>query len=37
MKILITGATGLVGQQLVKTLLEKGYNDLNILTRDPKK
>jgi len=36
MKILITGATGLVGTQLVKTLLEKGYNDLSILTRDPK-
>lgn len=36
MKILITGATGLVGKELVKTLLEKGYNDLHILTRNPK-
>lgn len=34
MKILITGATGLVGKQLIKTLKKRGYDDLNILTRN---
>jgi len=34
MKILITGATGLVGTQLVKSLTTSGYEDLRILTRD---
>ena len=32
MKILITGATGLIGKQLVNELLNKGYS-INILTR----
>ena len=32
MKILITGATGLIGKQLVNKLLNKGYS-INILTR----
>ncbi len=33
MKILISGATGLVGSKLVETLLKRGYKDLRILTR----
>jgi uncharacterized protein (TIGR01777 family) len=36
MKILITGATGFVGQKLVKELLQKG-NEVNVLTRDTSK
>ncbi len=34
MKILITGATGLVGTRLVEKLLDLGYSDINILGRD---
>lgn len=34
-KILITGATGLVGQKLVKQLFLEGHTHINILTRDP--
>lgn len=33
MKILITGATGLVGKRLTELLLENGYSDLHALTR----
>ncbi|CAI2719214.1 TIGR01777 family oxidoreductase [Nitrospina watsonii] len=35
MKILVTGATGLVGQQLLPLLAAAGH-DINVLTRDPK-
>ena len=37
MKILITGATGLVGTRLLETLFMKGYGDVNVLSRSPKK
>lgn len=33
MKILITGATGLIGQKLVNALVRKGYENIHILTR----
>ena len=36
MKILITGATGLVGTRLLETLMLKGYDDIRVLTRDKK-
>ncbi len=36
MKILITGATGLVGTRLVEKLLEKGYHHICALTRNKK-
>ncbi|HAZ13212.1 MAG: TIGR01777 family protein [Bdellovibrionales bacterium GWA2_49_15] len=34
MKILITGATGLIGSRLVEALIERGHKDLRILTRN---
>ena len=34
MKILITGATGLVGKKLLETLYTKGYDDINIVSRN---
>ena len=34
MKVLLTGATGLVGQRLVESLVLSGYHDLHVLTRD---
>ena len=34
MKILITGATGLVGTRLVEKLLDRGYTDIRALTRN---
>lgn len=34
MKILITGATGLVGRELVHALAKEGYEDIRILTRN---
>lgn len=37
MKILITGATGLVGSKLLEELMEKGYDDIRVLTRDKQK
>jgi len=37
MKILITGASGFVGQALVKKLVEEGLDNLVILTRDKEK
>ena len=37
MKILITGATGLVGSRLIETLFIEGFNDINILTRNKEK
>lgn len=37
MKILITGATGLVGSKLIETLFLKGFSDISILTRSPDK
>lgn len=36
MKILITGATGLIGTQLVEKLFLSGYDDIRILTRNKK-
>ena len=36
MKILITGATGLVGMRLLESLMLKGYDDIRVLTRDKK-
>lgn len=36
MKIVITGATGFIGQQLVPLLLERGHN-VNVVGRDPLK
>ncbi len=35
-KVLITGGTGMIGQALTKSLLEKGY-DVIILTRNKQK
>lgn len=35
-KILITGASGLVGNKLILALFKKGHTDINILTRNPK-
>ena len=37
MKILITGATGLVGKKLIETLMFDGVTDINILTRNKQK
>jgi uncharacterized protein (TIGR01777 family) len=37
MKLLITGATGFIGNKLIETLFLKGYEDINILSRDHKK
>ena len=37
MKILITGATGLVGLKLVETLFLKGHTDIRILSRNKEK
>ena len=37
MRILITGATGLVGSKLIETLYRKGYDDIRVLTRNPQK
>ena len=37
MRILITGATGLVGSKLIETLYRKGYDDIHVLTRNPQK
>jgi uncharacterized protein (TIGR01777 family) len=34
LKILITGATGLVGKHLLETLVKKGYDDIRVLTRN---
>jgi len=34
MRILITGATGMVGSRLLETLFTQGFSDINILTRD---
>jgi uncharacterized protein (TIGR01777 family) len=36
LKILITGATGLVGARLLEFLMLKGYDDIRVLTRDKK-
>ena len=36
-KILITGATGLVGSHLLETLVFQNKYDISILTRDKKK
>ena len=36
MKVLITGATGLIGSRLAKACLEKGY-DVNYLTTSKEK
>jgi uncharacterized protein len=36
MKILITGATGLVGKSLLENLFIRGYSDINIVTRRDK-
>lgn len=37
MKILLTGATGLVGKALIKELAQNGLDEISILTRSPKK
>ena len=37
MKILITGATGLVGTRLLEVLMLRGFADLRVLTRDKTK
>lgn len=37
MKILITGATGLIGYRLMEKLYMSGYDDIRILTRDKSK
>lgn len=37
MKILITGATGLVGKKLLEKLILSGYDNLRILTRNKKR
>ncbi|MDA8791828.1 TIGR01777 family oxidoreductase [Bacteriovoracaceae bacterium] len=37
MKFLITGATGLVGSHLVQSLFEKGYDQVNVLSRNATK
>ena len=37
MSILITGATGLIGKKLVIKLIESGYEDIRVLTRNPDK
>lgn len=37
MKILVTGATGLVGKRLVETLMLNGHHDIRILTTNKKK
>ena len=37
MKILITGATGLIGKKLIESLMLNGYTDINILTRNKKR
>lgn len=37
MKILITGATGLVGKRLIEGLLDHGYTNINVLTRNIEK
>jgi uncharacterized protein YbjT (DUF2867 family) len=37
MKILITGATGLIGKELIKELMLTGHSDINILTRSIEK
>lgn len=37
MKILVTGATGLIGTKLLEELILQGYDDLRILTRNKKK
>ena len=34
MKILVTGATGLIGSQLLETLVTSGHEDIRILTRN---
>jgi len=34
MKILITGATGLVGRRLIEKLLDLGHSNINVLTRN---
>ncbi len=34
MKILITGATGLVGTKLLESLVSRGFDDIRVLTRD---
>ena len=36
-KILITGGTGLVGSFVIKELLNSGYSNLSVLTRNPNK
>ena len=35
MKVLVTGATGLIGRKLVEKLYLKGHNDINVLSRRP--
>ncbi|WP_290733108.1 TIGR01777 family oxidoreductase [Halobacteriovorax sp. JY17] len=37
MKILITGATGLIGTRLLETLILKGYEDIRVLTTNKEK
>jgi len=37
MKILITGATGLIGSRLLECLAINGHDDIRVLTRDKKK
>lgn len=37
MKILLTGATGLVGRRLLELLVSSGYDDFHILTRNKKR
>ena len=34
MKILVTGATGLIGSKLIEALFLKGYSDIRVLSRD---
>lgn len=36
MKILLTGANGFIGSRLIKSLLQKGYKDIRVLTRNKK-
>ncbi len=37
MKVLITGATGLIGTRLIKQLIADNISEINILTRNPQK
>ncbi len=37
MKFLITGATGKVGKALIYALINRGYSDIRVLTRDKKR